>query len=136
MTKTTSLTAMAALFVFQLSGCARLSPQQEAILQQAANRPITCQAGKDCEEKWSQAVYWVKQNSAYKFRTVSDNVIQTMGPLPDDPSPAFTITKVATGNNSYALDFDGGCDNMFGCVPSLLILKASFADYIIGQPKQ
>ena len=87
--------------------------------------------GKDCEEKWSRVVQWVKLHSAYKFQTVSDNVIQTMGPLHDDPRPVFTITKVASGNNSYTLDFDGGCDNIFGCTPSLLELKASFVNYII-----
>jgi len=78
-------------------------------------------------------VQWVKENSAYKFQTVSDTVIQTMGPLPDDPRPAFTVTKVSTGNNSYKIELDGGCDNIFGCVPSLLKLKASFAVAVMGQ---
>lgn len=120
------------LLIVPLIACAHMTPEQQAALQQDANQPVTCKAGPDCEEKWSRAVQWVKQNSEYKFQTVSDNVIQTMGPLAHDPSAAFTITKVATGHNTYEIDFDGGCDAMFGCMPSLLASKASFVDYVMG----
>jgi hypothetical protein len=124
---------LAPFLILQLTACAQLTPEQQAALQRAANRPVTCMAGKDCEEKWSRVVQWVKENSAYKFQTVSDTVIQTMGPLPDDARPAFTVTKVSTGNDSYMINLDGGCDNIFGCVPSLLKLKASFAVAVMGQ---
>jgi hypothetical protein len=112
-----------------------MTPEQQAAMVAAANRPVTCKSGTDCEQKWSKATQWVKQNCTYKFQTVSDNVIQTMGPLPNDPSPAFTITKVSTGKKTYTIELDGGCDNMFGCIPSMLESKASFADYVMGRAK-
>jgi hypothetical protein len=124
-----SLVLLVALF---LSSCASIPPEQKAAMQALANRPVVCKKGVDCDEKWSKATQWVKQNCSYKFQTVSDNVIQTMGPLPNDPSPAFTITKVSSGNGLYAFDFDGGCDNMFGCIPSVLQSKISFINYIMG----
>jgi hypothetical protein len=130
-------TIAAYIFLFPLLiSCARLTPEQQAALQQAANRPVTCTTGKDCEEKWSRAVHWVTQNSAYKIQTVSDNVIQTMGPLPNDASPAFTVTKVFNGSDTYALVLHGGCDNIWGCVPDPLKLKASFANYIMEPLQQ
>ena len=130
-------TIAAYIFLFPLLiSCARLTPEQQAALQQAANRPVTCTTGKDCEEKWSRAVHWVTQNSAYKIQTVSDNVIQTMGPLPDDARPAFTVTKVFNGNDTYALVLHGGCDNVWGCEPDPIKLKASFANYIMEPLQQ
>jgi hypothetical protein len=118
-------------FMLMLSGCA-MNPQQQAALLAQANRPVTCQKGDDCDAKWSLATQWVQQHCAYKFQTISENVIQTMGPLHDDPRPAYTITKVSDGKGVYTFAFDGGCDNIFGCVPSLLEAKASFVTYVIG----
>ncbi len=118
--------------ILLLTACApRMTPEQNAAMLAAANRPVTCKAGKDCEEKWSRVTQWVKQNSAYKFQTVSDNVMQTMGPLPNDPSPAFTVTKTSAGKGTYSIELDGGCDNMFGCIPSMLQAKASFANFVM-----
>jgi hypothetical protein len=39
---------------------------------------------------------------------------------------------MSDGQGGYTFDFDGGCDNMFGCNPSLLQAKASFVNYIMG----
>jgi hypothetical protein len=125
-------TIAAYIFLFPLlSSCARLTPEQQAALQQAANRPVTCTTGKDCEEKWSRAVHWVTQNSAYKIQAVSDNVIQTMGPLPDDPRPAFTVTKVFNGNDTYTLNLHGGCDNIWGCVPDPIKLALLNSEWVM-----
>jgi hypothetical protein len=58
-------TIAASILLFPLLiSCARLTAEQQADLQQAASRPVTCTTGKDCEEKWSRAVHWVTQNSA------------------------------------------------------------------------
>ncbi len=118
-----------------LAACAPMTPERKAALNTAANRPVTCKSGTDCQQKWSRATQWVKQNSAYKFQTISDNLMQTMGPLPDDPRPAYTVTKISTENNIYAIELDGGCDNMFGCIPSMLEAKASFANFVMGKGK-
>jgi hypothetical protein len=59
-----------------------------------------------------------------------------MGPLPDDARPAFTVTKVFNGNDTYALVLHGGCDNVWGCEPDPIKLKASFANYIMEPLQQ
>jgi hypothetical protein len=109
-----------------LAGCATVSPEQQAALSAEASRPVTCTAGPDCEVKWGRALKWVLDNSSYRVQSQSDVMISTMGPLPNDPRPAFTITKMATGGGAYVIDFRAGCDNMFGCIPSLVEAKASF----------
>lgn len=109
------------------------SPQEAAALQAAANRPVTCSSKADCDAKWSMAVQWVQQHSAYKFQSATDLVIQTMGPLPDDPRPAFTVTRINNADGSGSFQFDGGCDNDFGCIPSMLESRASFVTFIMGQ---
>lgn len=118
-----------------LIGCApSMTPEIKARLQDAANQPVTCEAGPECDRKWSRATQWVRQNSAYRFQIVNDSVIQTYGPTRNSPSPGFIITKVATGQNNYEIEFGGGCDNMFGCRPSMLEEKASFVGFVNMQP--
>ena len=131
MKKTIALTT-----ALMLAACAPpMTADQKAALLAASNRPVTCKSGDDCQQKWSRATQWVKQNSAYKFQTISDNLMQTMGPLPDDPSPAYTVTKVSTGKNIYTIELDGGCDNWIGCIPSIVEAKASFASFVMGKGK-
>jgi serine protease Do len=36
------------------------------------------------------------------------------------------------GGGNAVIDFDGGCDNIFGCIPSMLEERASFANYVMG----
>jgi hypothetical protein len=93
------------------------NPVDASIVQAVVNQPITCQAGPDCETKWSRATAWIAQNAAYKVQTASDSIIQTMGPLPNDPRPSFTVTKAGDSTGTYTVSFNGGCDNFLGCIP-------------------
>ncbi|HLG85976.1 MAG TPA: PDZ domain-containing protein [Alphaproteobacteria bacterium] len=122
---------VAAAIIF-LNACAHQTPEQEAALRAEAARPVECGGAEDCQVKWSRALQWVKNNSAYKFQQATDSLIATMGPLPDDPRPAYTITKILQVGGRATFDFDGGCDNIFGCVPSMLQAKASFVNYVMG----
>jgi hypothetical protein len=110
-----------------LGACASAQPNVVAPVQ-----PITCTKGPDCDAKWSRAVSWVANNAAYKVQTQTDSIIQTMGPLPDDPRPAFNITKVATGPASYEITFGGGCDNFLGCIPTVPEARARFANFVLN----
>src|ERR1700737_348580 len=58
-------------------------------------RPIICIVGADCDAKWSRAVAWIKTNSTLKVQAQTDTVVQTAGPVGLEPTPAFTVTKVA-----------------------------------------
>jgi membrane-associated protease RseP (regulator of RpoE activity) len=106
------------------------NPVDASIVQAVVNQPITCQAGPDCETKWSRATAWIAQNAAYKVQTASDSIIQTMGPLPNDPRPSFTVTKAGDSTGTYTVSFNGGCDNFLGCIPTIAESKLSFVSFI------
>lgn len=115
-----------------LSACGTTTPAQRAALNAEASRPVVCTSDRDCRVKWSRAIAWVSQNSAYKFKTQTDFLIQTMGPLSDDTSSAFTITRTANADGTATIDFAAGCDNFLGCIPSVLEEKASFVHFVMG----
>ena len=118
------------------SGCdLMVPPWQLSDLKHAAKRPVTCDAGKDCTEKWARALQWVKKNSRYPIETKSNDLIKTEGSSSLSPFPAFTNTKVEDNNNIYTIRFEGYCDDSFGCSPPLLELKASFVNFVMGSPK-
>lgn len=114
--------------VLMLAGCAT-APTAPA----AQGKPLTCTTGADCDFRWSRAVSWVVTNSGYKIQTQTDSVIQTMGPTHDNPTPAFTVTRVAVSPGVYEFTFGGGCDNLFGCIPTVDESRASFAAYIMAE---
>lgn len=109
------------------------APKATPELLAAASKPVICKAGDDCAQKWSKATQWVRNNCEYRFQTISDNVIQTMGPFPNSPSPAYIITKFSTSGDTYKIELGGGCANMFGCRPTILEAKASFATFMNAQ---
>jgi hypothetical protein len=113
-----------------LAGCAPSDPAGNAVVDTLAARTINCAVGPDCDAKWSRASTWIAQNSAYKVQTASEALIQTMGPLPDDPRSAYTVTKVAGPDNAYQISITGGCDNIFGCQPSIKQAKADFYSFV------
>ena len=42
------------------------------------------------------------------------------------------MTRINNADGSAIINFDGGCDNMFGCIPSMLQEKASFAEFVMA----
>jgi hypothetical protein len=113
-----------------LTACVQ-APADPALLA-SAQRPVTCSGADDCSAKWSRAVNWVIQNSSWKIQTQTDQLIQTYGPGRDDPSSAFTITKVYDGKGTSSIQYSSACSNIFGCIPNGLKLQASFNDYVMG----
>ncbi len=117
--------------IITLTSCA--SKEQQAFWQQSAARTPTCEGKDDSNAMWARAVEWVQDNSAYRFQIQSENLIQTAGPNKDSVQSAISITKRPLGNGNALLNFQSGCDNMFGCQPSAVALKASFNNYVIQQ---
>lgn len=104
-----------------------------AELQQRAGRQVTCLAGPDCEYKWSQAMLWIQNNSAWKFRTVADNLMTTEGPL-ETTKPAFEVTRMATGDGqNYRIGIRAWC-GAGNCELKILQLKANFVDFVNTPP--
>ncbi len=117
------------LSALTLAGCSASPPAPNAA---APVQPITCTKGPDCDVKWSRAVSWVATNSSYKIQTQTDNIIQTTGPLPNDPDPAYTVTKVARAPNMYEITFGGGCESLIGCMPTIAEARAQFASFVLN----
>lgn len=120
-----------------LIGCStvHLSEEQKMNLSNLANKPVYCEGGDDCEIKWGRAITWVLQNSYWKIKVQSDSLITTEGPL-NTVYAAYQVQKVPLGNNKYLIDMRLGCGNPFGCVPSVLELKASFVQFVAGYDSQ
>jgi hypothetical protein len=106
--------------------CSTFAPQASA-----PPAPINCRAGADCDAKWSRAVGWIVTNSRWKIQSQSDTMVQTSNAVDGSLSPSFTVTKVATADPSvYQIVFDGGCDNIFRCEPTLAESRAKFAAFV------
>jgi hypothetical protein len=127
-----SRTILFVVFSLVLGGCATMSTSDKAYYQRVANSPIYCTDAEDCEVKWGRAILWVSQNSHWKIRNQSDWLITTEGPF-DTVHAAYSINKVPLGNGKYQIMMQAGCGNLFGCVPSILQLKADFVLFVSQQ---
>jgi hypothetical protein len=116
-----------------LAGCT-IDPQEGSTQASASPpAPVTCQAGADCDAKWSRAIEWIKKNSAWKIQRQTDVLIQTYNSINDSSSPGFKVTKVAASQpGTYEMDFTGKCSNMWGCTPTVAAARAHFADFVTG----
>jgi len=119
-----------ALSLIFAGGCA--TPAQRAKLQQIANQPIYCEKGNDCEVKWGRAILWISNNSYWKIRQQTDNLITTEGPF-NKTKASYVVNKTPLGGGRYQITMRLGCGNPFGCVPSTLSLKASFVKFVLGK---
>lgn len=113
--------------IFLLSSCALT---QRAQWKQDAAQPLTCSKGPDCEAKWARALTWVQNNAETTIDTANESIITVH--IPQNSSSAiFTITKTKVDPDTYTINFGAGCSSMLGCTPSILELKASFANYVM-----
>jgi hypothetical protein len=108
---------------------------KQAALQESANRKIACTAGADCEFKWSRVTLWLANNSKWKFRSITDTLISTEGPLDTLNNPAFEVIKIATGDGkTYQISMRPSCGK--GCSEKLFMrLRANFADFVLAPPE-
>jgi hypothetical protein len=111
--------------IFLLSACAST---QQAQWRKDAAQPLTCSKGPDCEAKWDRALIWVQNNSESKIQIANETIITTHIPY-NSSSATISITKTETDPGTYTINFRAGCSSMLGCTPSILELKASFANY-------
>lgn len=91
-----------------------------------AAREVTCVGADDCDVKWGRAVQYVLDHGAYRIQLQTDAMIQTAGPTPNSPDLAIVINRIPLGEGRQRFELRGGCDNMFGCSPSVDYAKAFF----------
>jgi hypothetical protein len=93
--------------------------------------PIYCRVGADCDAKWSRAAGWIATNSRWRIQSQSDTVVQTSASTDGSLSPSFTVTKIATTDPSvYQIVFEGSCDSIFRCEPTVAESRAKFAAFV------
>lgn len=108
-----------------LAGCSHQSATVAEPVQ-----PITCQAGADCDAKWSRAVSYVANNAGWKIQTQTDSLIQTFTSTGGSTRPGYTITKTAVGNGRYEIALAGSCGNLIACIPTIPEARTHFSDFV------
>lgn len=101
--------------------------------QQAPIPSIKCKQGQDCDGKWSRAVAWVSENSAFKIQVQSDSLIQTYSSVGDTDTTGLsvTVTKAALDQPSeYEIVAHIGCANPIGCVPDPQTALGQFTAFV------
>jgi hypothetical protein len=103
---------------------------QRARWKQDATQPLVCTRGPDCDAKWNRALKWVQDNADSSIDIANETIITTKTPITWS-SPVFSITKTEEESGTYAINFRAGCSWILPCEPSILELKASFANYVM-----
>jgi hypothetical protein len=118
---------IAMCLIFLLSACAT-----RAQWKQDAAQPLTCSKGPDCEAKWNRALIWVQNNSQSTIKIANETIITTDVPS-DRGSAVISITKTEAEPGTSTINFRAGCSWILGlgCAPTILELKASFANYVM-----
>ncbi|TAN71595.1 MAG: hypothetical protein EPN17_00895 [Methylobacter sp.] len=113
-----------------LASC--VNPEKQALLSKVANQSIICGTIDDCEVKWGRSILWITQNSHWKIRQQTEQLITTEGPL-DSTEAAFVVNKIPLGGGKYQIDIQAACGNPFGCVPETLDLRADFVQFVLSK---
>lgn len=79
---------------------------------------------------WERAQVWVAQNSRLKIQTATNVLIETYGAGSYDPTLAMRVLKEPMGGGAYRIVFSGGCNNMFGCSPTVAEAGMTFNAYV------
>lgn len=119
---------LAAASALGLAGC--LTTQQA---EQPPIPSIKCTQGQDCDAKWSRAVTWVSQNSAYKIQTQTDSLIQTYSGSFDqqDMGLSMTVTKTALNQpGEYEIIAHIGCAHLLTCAEDPQVALTQFAAFV------
>lgn len=84
--------------------------------------------------KWSRALEWVNKNLLLMTRLdkASDTLITTTRvTFLASAAPVFQITKKPARKGRYYIEFEGSCENLFGCHPPVTVWKAFFANFVM-----
>jgi len=100
-----------------VAGCMTTAERQEKQDELARTAPV-CSGEADCNAKWEAAQLWIVHHAAYKIQTVTNVLIETYNPGPNEPAIAVRVTKEPQGGGKYKLLVNIWCNNMFGCTPN------------------
>jgi hypothetical protein len=113
-----------------LAGCLPITAALWCQLSESAAAPVACATKDECDASWQKAVEFVSNRCAFKIKTLTENLVETEGPLPGPSNEvACRLDRVSTGEaGSAQLEITVQCGNYFGCIPEPLYLRAAFHD--------
>lgn len=121
------------LLLIAIYGCTPIMNASDmAHYDKVSKVPIYCNNNDECELKWGRAILWISENSHWKIRNQTDNLITTEGPF-DTTYVAYIVNKVPLGDGAYQIKIQAGCGNIFGCIPSDIELKSQFVEFVNQQ---
>jgi len=101
------------LFLSFCISAPKMTPQEEAYINDVLNTPLTFTVAKDdSEETWGRIQSFVGKYSSMKLQTATDFVLQTYNPTGSVPRYGYTATKTPMGDE---VEFQVDCTycNMF-----------------------
>lgn len=93
---------------------------------------LPCTGEPDCQTKWQRAEQWVRSNSQWPLKTVSDTVIETEKQrFRNYSSPYYRVIKEARGDQTV-LRFEASCLPSVQCSPDIGSVQKTFTDFVSG----
>lgn len=121
------LSTLAALV---LVSCA-VNPETQAKMDEFARTIPTCSSDDECGRKWAAARSWTVENSDFNIRGESDTRINASSNIISQTGIGVTVTKLASGPNSFQIVADLECFSAYSC-PELWDLKINFNQTVNG----
>lgn len=101
-----------------LAGCASAPPDfTDAQRQEYRNTIPVCQTDRECELAWAEARSYVRENTPFKIRVLTDSYIETFGPRRMDWDLAYEISKKPV-DNGYRIVASADCGPGIDCKPT------------------
>lgn len=99
-----------------LAACVSAPPAPPAHIQREADAPLICTTEAQCSLYWQRGQVWISQNGAYKFKTISDTIVETYDGAGDGtPRLVFGLIREPRAGGSSRIYVRAVCQNMFGC---------------------
>ncbi len=109
------------------TGCASLSPSQQVVVDNQADREVSCSNPDECAAKWARAIEWVRLNSDFPIETQTGTLVVTRQPPVYDAHPGISIALEPQGYGYTRIEFAAGCGLIMPvCNPRVSELRARF----------
>lgn len=93
---------------------------------------LPCTGETDCQAKWQRAEQWVRSNSQWPLKTVSDTVIETEKQrFRNYSSPYYRVIKEARSDQTV-IRFEAGCLPSVQCSPDIGSVQKAFTGFVGG----
>jgi len=92
----------------------------------------TCTSESECDQKWAIARTWTVNNSDFNLRSESESRLNANSNIISQTGIGVTVTKVATGANSFQIIADLECFSAYSC-PELWDMKVDFNRTVNGR---